>query len=110
MNIALNASNPKPMSIFFEKDIERLRFIRRAQRMQFSLDDIRAMLTLSAESGDDKLKARQLVDSKLNEIEESLKELQLLKEDLSGMLNACIGSDSGEPCPILNSLQKSEPS
>ncbi len=93
--------------VFREQDVERLRFIRRAQRMQFSLDDIRAMLSLSAESNTDKLKARELVDSKLQEIEENLKELKLLQKDLSSMLSECIGSASGDPCPILQGLNKS---
>lgn len=82
-------------------DIKQVRFIKRAQRMHFSLEEIRELINLERGGSNQKPQARQLVTEKLDEIEDSLKDLKQLKNDLSKMLSACISSGDDEDCPII---------
>ncbi len=91
---------------FSEADIERLRFIKRAQRMHFSLDEIRSLIELDRAVSVEKSQARALVREKLSEVENGLKDLRQLKKDLSIMLLACEGSDDDEDCPIIEGIKR----
>ncbi len=91
-----------------ERDIERLRFIKRAQRMHFSLDEIRSLIELERASIAEKPQAQKIVKEKLEEIEDSLNDLVHLKKDLSGMLSACLASNDDEDCPIIVGIKETE--
>jgi MerR family copper efflux transcriptional regulator len=79
------------------EELKRLRFIRRAKALGFSLDDIRSLLTLSA--------AAQI---KLAEIEQRIAELDRIRQGLSVLVAACPGHGRSEACPILNALTQEE--
>ena len=53
----------------------------------------------------EKQHAQSLVQEKLADIEESLKELKQLKKDLSRMLAACQMSNDDEDCPIIEGIK-----
>ena len=89
-------------------DIVRVQFIKRAQRMHFSLDDIRTLIELDKAIAVEKPEAQRLVQEKLDEIEESLKDLKQLKVDLSQMLDACLSSGDEEDCPIIEGIKMPE--
>lgn len=86
------------------QDIERVRFIKRAQRMQFSLQEIRELTRIDQKNVTERPNTRRLVKDKLSAIEQSLKDLKLLKRDLNQMLHDCISSSDNEDCPILLSI------
>jgi DNA-binding transcriptional MerR regulator len=87
-------------------DTERLQFIRRAQRMHFSLKEIANLINIDRAKTVEKAQAQKLVAQKLSEVDESLRDLRILKKDLSKMLDACISSDEGERCPILEGIKQ----
>ena len=89
-------------------DIQRVQFIKRAQRMHFSLDDIRTLIELDKSVAVEKPQARRLVQEKLDEIEASLKDLKHLKVDLSQMLDACLHSGDAQQCPIIERIKMPE--
>ncbi len=86
-------------------DIERLRFIRRAQRMHFSLKEIRQLIEIEHAPSMKKPAAQKLVQRKLSEIEVSVKDLNQLQVDLSKMLSACLSSADDEDCPIIEGIK-----
>lgn len=86
-------------------DIARVQFIKRAQRMHFSLGDIRSLIELDKAAAVEKPHAQRLVQEKLDEIEESLNDLKQLKVDLSHMLDACLHSGDDEDCPIIEGIK-----
>lgn len=90
---------------FSSRDIKRVQFIKRAQRMHFSLDDIRTLIELDKAVAVEKPQAQRLVQEKLGEIEESLKDLKQLKIDLSSMLDACLTSGDEGDCPIIEGIK-----
>lgn len=91
---------------YSSRDISRVQFIKRAQRMHFSLDDIRTLIELDKADSVEKPQAQKLVQEKLGEIEESLKDLKQLKRDLAAMLNACMSSSESESCPIIEGIRQ----
>jgi len=91
---------------YSQKNIDQLRFIKRVQRMHFSLDEIKALLNIEEANLKNKQQAQHLVREKLDEIEVGLQELTQLKTDLSGLLNACINSTKSEQCPIIDGFKE----
>ncbi|MET0225862.1 MAG: heavy metal-responsive transcriptional regulator [Dokdonella sp.] len=85
-------------------DVRRLRFIRRAKEIGFSLDEIRELLALSSdrELGVRGIKAR--AQARLEETESRIRELQRVRAGLKALIAACPGHGSLERCPILAAL------
>lgn len=89
---------------YSDKDLSRLRFIKRAQKMGFSLDEITQLLRFRENPQKARPKVRELAHNKLNEIEHHLAELTILRDELRLLTNLCGASIEG--CPILESFDK----
>lgn len=87
-----------------EHDIARIQFIKRAQKMQFSLDEIKQLLNIKSSEETDKLQVQILVKDKLAKIQESITDLTHLKQDLSQLLMACEQSEPDQDCPIIQGI------
>ena len=83
-------------------ELTRLRFIRRAKALGFSLEDIRELLTLSDER--DVAQVKRAAQSKLADIGKRIAELQSIQAALQSLIEACPGHGHAESCPILNAL------
>jgi len=89
-----------------EAELRRLRFIRRAKALGFSLEDIRTLLELSAERSVAKVK--RVAQLKLADIEARIAELERIGAGLRKLIAACPGHGRAEACPILNALTDEE--
>lgn len=98
-NVSRNASGIRQ---YDDKDISRLKFIKRAQRMNFSLKEIRNLLSMREDPQHSKDSVRQLTADKLNDIKIQLADLTTLHNELQLLLNLCRGSEEG--CPILDDI------
>jgi len=87
-------------------ELKRLRFIRRAKALGFSLDDIRALLALSDER--DVAEVKRAAQRKLADIELRIAELERIRGGLHTLIAACPGHGRAEACPILNALTQEE--
>ena len=85
-----------------EKDISSLKFIKRAQCMNFSLDEIKDLLTMRETPQTAKESIRKLTAEKIVAVEKQVKNLSTLKNELTLLLNLCRGSEDG--CPIIEGL------
>ncbi len=85
-----------------ETELKRLRFIRRAKVLGFSLEDIRSLLTLSEERSVGQVK--RTAQGKLVDIEQRINELERIRSALRTLIAACPGHGRAEACPILNAL------
>lgn len=90
-----------------ELQLSRLRFIRRAQELGFSLKDIRELLGLSAQR--DVARVKRAAEKKLEEVESRLAALERVRKGLSTLIEACPGHGRARDCPILRALAQ-EPS
>lgn len=88
--------------------VERLRFIRRAKELGFSLNDIHELLVLShdRDAGVAGVKARAEV--RLAEVERRMVELERMRAALEKLIAACPGHGDLGGCPILASLSGDE--
>jgi MerR family copper efflux transcriptional regulator len=89
-----------------EAELKRLRFIRRAKALGFTLEDVRALLELSAERNVAKVK--RAAQAKLADIDVRIAELERVRGGLHKLIAACPGHGRAEACPILNALNDAE--
>ena len=89
-----------------EAELKRLRFIRRAKVLGFTLEDIRSLLALSAERNVAKVKRAAQI--KLADIDARIAELERVRGGLHTLIAACPGHGRAEACPILNALNDEE--
>jgi MerR family transcriptional regulator, mercuric resistance operon regulatory protein len=83
-------------------DVERIRFIKRAQSTGFTLAEIEALLTLRAsQSCDD---TRALATRKLEIVEERLRDLRRLRLELKEWINLCDHNPKHAPCPSIRQI------
>ena len=87
---------------YSEHEVSRLRFIRRAQFLGFSLSEIRELLTLSSHR--DVARVKKRAEAKLADVEQRIAELQRVRGALSSLVRACPGHGRPEDCPILLAL------
>ncbi len=84
--------------------IEQLRFIRSAQAVGFTLDDIRTLGRLEGESGKScKAEVRRLLELRLAEINQKMKDLKRVQQALGQALDRCRRSN-GE-CEVLKEIR-----
>lgn len=87
-----------------EAEQKRLRFIRRAKALGFTLDEIEGLLSLSASRNVSKV--RQAASERLADIERRIGELARVRDSLRQLIAACPGHGRAEECPILNALSQ----
>lgn len=102
-HIARTASDRRS---YDREDLSRLAFIRRAQRMRFSLDEIRTLLQLRDRGGRSRPHALKLAEQKLAAIEHALADMQQLHTELASLVSLC-RTTPGDTCPILEKLAAS---
>jgi len=96
------ARTPAGVRRYHSDDLSRLRFIQRTKSMGFTLDEIAALLKMRAAPREARQKVRHLTAAKLAEVEERLRELGLLRQELRRLLQLCATEQCG--CGILNGL------
>ena len=82
--------------------VDRIKFIRRAQALGFSLDEISELLRLN--DGADRPSIRRIAGARLEQIEAKLKELSRIRVVLKGLIEDCQHGSPSEPCPIIEAL------
>lgn len=90
---------------YSDKDISRLKFIRRAQQMNFTLAEIADLLRMREAPQKAKKQVREMTVRKLSEVDARLKELRTLRNELQLLVNLCTGSK--DSCPIISEIDKS---
>lgn len=96
---------PEPTGAYryYNEDVvERLHFIKRAQELGFSLNEIQDLLSLS--TGIERENIRAIASEKLQQIEEKLGDLQRMKSSLTQLISDCQHTAQNLPCPIVAAL------
>ncbi len=89
--------------------VPKLRFIRRAKELGFSLDDIRDLLALSVDRERGVHGVRERAAARLAEVETRIAELRRVQRGLRQLVAACPGHGALEGCPILAALGRENP-
>lgn len=85
-------------------DAERLRFIKDAQRLGFSLSEIEELLDLLAPMSCSK--TREIAAAKLKFLDERIRELKELRRQFVRLLAACDQNADESRCPIIERLTR----
>jgi MerR family copper efflux transcriptional regulator len=83
---------------------KRLRFIKQAQELGFTLGEIKELLELRRDPEQLCTDAVSHVDAKLSEVETKIRHLHAIKRALRRLKNSCEGQCHVSNCPILESL------
>ena len=84
-------------------DVARVKFVKAAQRLGFSLDEVAGLLTL--DDGAHCNEARELAELKLADVRGKLADLRRIEGVLVAMVRDCCASHGTVSCPLIASLQ-----
>ena len=87
---------------YSSETVTRVRFIKRAQVLGFTLEEITGLLGLDERKAC--LETREITAQKVALIEQKIADLSRMKKALSRLVRACDASSAGEPCPIIHLL------
>jgi len=85
-----------------DEDVARVRFVKTAQQLGFSLDEIAELLLLH--DGTRCKEARTLAELKLIDIRQKLKDLTRIESALTGLIKQCSSAKGNVACPMISSL------
>jgi MerR family mercuric resistance operon transcriptional regulator len=83
-------------------DASRLRFIRRAQELGFSLDEIAELLEL--QDGTDRRAVRRIARARLEQVESRIADLQRMRGALEHVIRECEHAPGAPRCPIIEAI------
>lgn len=103
----LLAQPPKPsggIRRYGAEDVARITFIKAAQRLGFSLDEVATLLAL--EDGAHCAEARRLAEQKLGEVRARLADLKRIESVLTALVRRCRSARGTVCCPLISALQR----
>jgi len=90
--------------------VRRVRFIKGAQELGFSLDEVAELLRLRDDRRSGCASVRTAARTKIGEIEEKVNRLRRMKKALAVLVRSCASDGSTRECPILEALEDSRSS
>ncbi len=106
--IGLIEQPPKPPNMGFriypEGTLQRLRFIRQAQEIGFSLKEIAELLALRSDPSADCSDVREQAREKLAEVNRKITQLEQIRAALGNLIAACPGRGALRECSIMDAL------
>ncbi len=92
--------------VYDERALKRLKFIRRAKELGFTLREIKGLLDLKVESASACEKVQKKVNDKLEIVEQKIRGLESLRNVLNGLIESCDRRQPTEECPILKAIEE----
>jgi len=88
-----------------EDAVARLRFIRHAQELGFSLKEIDELLALRVRRGSACDAVERKTRQKIDLVEQRIRDLERIKRTLQKLADACAARELTQECPILEALE-----
>lgn len=89
---------------YTDADAERLRFVRRARTLGFSLDEVRELLGLAADRGHPCAEVNRIAGAHLAQVDAKLAQLRALRRELARLVAACDRDAGIADCTLLGAL------
>ena len=96
--------------IYSEETVRRLRFIKRAQDLGFSLREIQELLSLRASPRAKCATIYTQAQEKIQDIDQKIKTLRSMRQALAKLMRECQARGPISACPILEALDDKEAS
>jgi Hg(II)-responsive transcriptional regulator len=87
-----------------EEAVRVVRFIKRAQNLGFTLDEIEELLKLRGANGKSRRQVRAVAEAKVKDIDEKVARLQSMRSALRSLIETCNCGRGKPTCPILEAL------
>ena len=88
---------------FPDEAVRVVRFVKRAQDLGFTLDEVEELLHLRNHKRRDRAQVQAVAERRVHQIEQKIAELQAVKKALSHLLHCCREGSTLE-CPIIEAL------
>jgi len=85
--------------------VARLRFVRQAKDLGFSLSEIKELLALRVAPGKSCADVRARAEAKIADVEQRIASLMRMKRALAKLASSCSGRGPTSECPILEALE-----
>jgi len=94
--------------LYTDKDLQRLKFIRHARQLGFTLESIRELLSIRIDPEHHTCQeSKSIVQARLSEVEARIEELQTMRLSLQRLNDVCCGTaHSSVYCSILETLEQ----
>lgn len=102
--VSPDARSAHDYRMYEESAINRLRFIKNAQHLGFSLSEIEKLLTFGTSKDSTAAEVLKLTEGKIQTHKNKIKELQKIQTVLIDLAKKCSGDGPASECPILKSL------
>jgi len=89
---------------YTDDSLKRVHFIKRAQRLGFSLDEVALLLGLA--DGEYCAETKSIAQRKLELVEEKLSDLAAIQTALKRLIRSCQHTPGGQGCPIIDSFKE----
>src|SRR6516165_3864629 len=93
---------------FDEGIVARMRFIRRAKELGFTLHEIKELLSLKLDPSTTCSDVKKRAEAKIADIEAKIDSLARMRQALVKLTKACKGQGTTSACPILDALDGEE--
>jgi len=100
------ARKPSGYRIYSDDVVRRLRFIKNAQALGFTLEEIAGLLNLRVDSAASCGDVQRRAQAKLARVEAKLKDLESMAGVLKDLIKSCRAGQPTDRCPILKSLEE----
>ncbi|MCA9639353.1 MAG: MerR family transcriptional regulator [Myxococcales bacterium] len=97
---------PNGYRVYTAAALDRIRFIKRAQGLGFSLEEIEELMSLRPAKGRQRQRVRRIAETKLETIESKLAELEGIREALRQLVKDCEAGCDDADCPIIEALSQ----
>ncbi len=91
--------------VYPDETVHRIRFIRQAQELGFSLREIEDLLSLRADPKTDSGDVRERARAKVTEVNRKIVELERIRSALEALIAACPGGGALRACSIMDALE-----
>ena len=85
-----------------------VQFVKHAQDLGFTLDDVEELLHLRANTRRGRERAREVAERKLREVEQKMQQLREMQATLRRLIEACRSNEAPD-CPILEAISDTGP-
>ena len=104
--LAPTARRPSGYRLYGTAEVQRLRFIKNAQTLGFTLQEIVDLLNLRVSSAARCGDVQRRAQAKLAQVEAKVRDLEALARALQDLIRACHAGQPTDRCPILKCLEE----
>ena len=95
--------------VYPEGEVSRLRFIKKAKKLGFTLNEIKELLFIRHDPHATKADIKNRTLAKLEDVKQKINDLTRIKKALEHLASSCEGHGPLDDCPILEALDSDDP-